>query len=523
MFGTYGARQPLTKRPLLAVSFACVVAFLTSVVGTSRAATPTDANVVMQWTDATLQAIRDSDLGAPVTARALAIVETCMYDAWAAYDDTAAGTELGTALRRPLAERTQENKRKAISYAAYYALLDLFPVDANAVYRPLMRKFGYDWNNHSRDLEDAAGIANVACGAVTEFRHHDGANQLGDLAPGAYSDWTHYRPTNRPLYVGRATTGDTTVNLDHWQPLVFVDSSGNLEVQSFSGAQWPQVTPFALPRGDKFRRIVQRFGPARQGDPRFKEQAQELVNLSANLGDNEKMIAEYWQDGTHTEQPPGHWMRFAEFVSTRDRHSVDDDVKMFFALSNTMLDAGIAAWDAKRAFDSVRPITAIPVLFKGNSIRAWGGPGKGTVMMDGVHWLPYQLATRPTPAFPEFVSGHSAYSAAAAQVLLLFTGSDRFGGSVTFAPRSSRIEPEVTPANAVKLQWGTFTEAADEAGMSRRYGGIHFKAGDLAGRVLGRIVGFEAWEMAQSYFNGAPKANLAKVMLTNPRVEVSAP
>jgi len=100
---------------------------------------------------------------------------------------------------------------------------------------------------------------------------------------------------------------------------------------------------------------------------------------------------------------------------------------MFFALTNAIFDAGIAAWDAKRAYDSVRPVTAISLLFRGKNIHAWGGPEKGTVEMDGSQWIPYQAAAFPTPPFPDFVSGHSTYSAAAARILALWTGSDEAG------------------------------------------------------------------------------------------------
>ena len=114
--------------------------------------------------------------------------------------------------------------------------------------------------------------------------------------------------------------------------------------------------------------------------------------------------------------------------------------------------------------------------------------------MDGADWLPYQPASFPTPPFPEFISGHSTFSAAAATVLELFTGRNRFGASVTFAPGTSAIEPGITPAIPVVLYWDTFTDAANQAGMSRRYGGIHFKAADLTGRAVGKVVGFQAWQ-----------------------------
>jgi hypothetical protein len=169
---------------------------------------------------------------------------------------------------------------------------------------------------------------------------------------------------------------------NHWQPLTYVNSTGDLMTQKFLGAQWCDVTPFALSKGDEFRALAESLGPVKYGTPDYQRQAEQLVDLSAGLTDRQKMIAEYWMDGPNSEQPPGHWMLFAQFVSARDHHSLDDDVKMFFALSNAIFDAGIAAWDMKRAYDSVRPATAIPFLFRGHRIRAWGGPGQGTVEMD---------------------------------------------------------------------------------------------------------------------------------------------
>ena len=91
-------------------------------------------------------------------------------------------------------------------------------------------------------------------------------------------------------------------------------------------------------------------------------------------------------------------------VSLRDGHDLDTDVKMFFVLTNAIFDASIATWDAKRTYDSVRPITAIHFLFSGKKIRAWGGPGEGTKEIDGANWKPYQRAGSVSPPFPEYVS-----------------------------------------------------------------------------------------------------------------------
>ena len=160
----------------------CFLAVLICALADYHAAAQKAQRPVILWNSAALQGIRDAKLGAPVVARALAIVHTCMYDAWAAYDDRAIGTQLGSALRRPAYERTLANKEQAISYAAYRALVDVLPVDTNSVYIPLMKQLGYDPNDNSTDIETPTGIGNVACAAVLEFRHHDKSNQLGDLA-----------------------------------------------------------------------------------------------------------------------------------------------------------------------------------------------------------------------------------------------------------------------------------------------------------------------------------------------------
>ncbi|HEX9472649.1 MAG TPA: vanadium-dependent haloperoxidase, partial [Steroidobacteraceae bacterium] len=287
-----------------------------------------------------------------------------------------------------------------------------------------------------------------------------------------------------------------------WQPLSYFDASGTFVTPKFIGAQWNRVIPFALTSDDQFRSLIAQSGPARFGSATFVQQAQDLITISANLTDEQKMIAEYWADGPHSELPPGHWDLFAQFVSARDEDKLDDDVKLFFAMTNAIFDGGIVAWDAKRAFDSVRPATAVGFLFQGQQIQAWGGPFKGTVAMDGSSWIPYQPSTFPTPPFPEYISGHSTFSAAGAEILKLFTHSDAFGGSVSFAVGGSKIEPGYTPAKPVTLAWKTFTEAAEQAGISRRYGGIHFEAADLVGRTMGRLVADQVWARATWLWRG---------------------
>jgi hypothetical protein len=466
-------------------------------------------NVVLLWNQAALQGVRDSKLGPPMVARAFAIVRTCVCDAWAAYDHRAVGTRLGGTLRRPPREHTLANKKTAISFAAYRAAVDLFPGDKPNVFDLLMRKLGYDPDNTTTDTTTPAGVGNVVARAVLAFRHRDGANQLADEPGGSpgmpYSDYTEYSSPNNPMDLTASFDPAAVHDPNQWQPLHYLDATGALVTQPFVGAQWQRVTPFSLTSASQLRSPT---GPARYGSPTFESQAQALLEISAALTDEQKMIAEYWADGPHSELPPGRWHLFAQFVSRRDdhgahAHGVDADVKLFFALTNAIFDASICCWDNKRAFDSVRPITAIRYLFRGQPVRAWGGPYMGPQVIKGEDWFPYQASTFPTPPFPEYSSGHSTFSGAGAEILRVFTGNERFGASVTFPAGSSKFEPGAVPASDLTLRWATFREAANQAGMSRRFGGIHFEQGDLDGRAAGRRVAQQAWAKALSYFQRA--------------------
>jgi hypothetical protein len=496
-------------RPLaLTVTATLCLAAMPILPPTADAAPRSHDSVVIQWDQAVLEAVRSSKLGPPMVSRALAIVATCQFDAWAAYDRKAVGTLLGGSLRRPPNERTLTNKKEAISFGAYRAAVDLFPA-SKAIFDSLMHNLGYDPSNTSTDTITPAGIGNVACEAVLDFRHRDGANQLGDEPGGSpgvpYSDYTGYVAVNDPMDLTVPFDPATVHDPNHWQPLRFNDAGGNTVTQTFLAPFWNRVVPFALTSDDQFRSPS---GPATFETQPYADQAHAVLDLSAGLSDKQKSISEYWADGPSSETPPGHWHLFAEYVARRDHHGnnergVDLDVKMFFALSNAIFDAGICSWDNKRAFDSVRPITAIRTLFDGQPVLAWGGPFQGTRLIDGAAWLPYQPSTFPTPPFAEYGSGHSTFSAAGAEILALFTRSPRFGLSVVVSAGSSKIEPGFTPAADIVLTWPTFSAAADEAGLSRRYGGIHFEQGDLDAREVGRQLADLAWKKALTYFDGS--------------------
>jgi hypothetical protein len=468
-------------------------------------------NVILKWNEELLQAIRlhPPQTGPTITARAIGVLHTATYDAWAAYDAVAKGTRLGSQLRRPATERTLDNKDKAISFAAYRVLTDLFPVSrypriGEVNFAGQMTELGYTPSN-STDRTTPEGIGNVAAQAVLDYRHNDNSNQLN-----GYADTTGYRPVN---------TWDRINDPWRWQPLCVLTPTGvangkphlpvppdtctapNYSVQPAYTPQWKNVVQFApftyqIPGPKKL--------PNGQYDP---AEVDLLLQESADLTDREKVTAEYWADGPNTEFPPGHTCVFAQVISRKRAHSLDTDVKMFFEVGNALMDAGIASWHAKYKWDFVRPATSIRARYAGKPVRSWLGPYQGYGTVDGTQWRPYQAPNVVTPPFPEYTSGHSTFTAAGAHILTQFTGSDSFGASVTIKAGSSLFEPRTatepgTPVNDVTLSWPTFTLAAEEAAMSRIYGGIHFKSGNEHGRMMGRQVGVNVHAKAQLYIRG---------------------
>jgi Domain of unknown function (DUF6851)/VCPO second helical-bundle domain len=442
-----------------------------------------DDNAVLRWSEQTLAAIRALKTGPTINARALAIVHTAMYDAWAAYDATAVGTRLGGSLRRPPAERTDAYKSQAVSYAAYRALLNLFPA-RSADFRGLLSNMGYDPDDATTDPASPTGVGNQAAAAVLAFRATDGSNQAN-----GYADTIGYVPVNTP---------DQVNDPFRWQPLRHPNGNGGTVVQKYLTPHWGYITPFAMTSPNQFLPP----GPTQRTLLQLDEEVTDTLLASATLTDLTKVKAEYWADGPHSETPPGHWLLFAGAVCRARGYNLDQSAKLTFALANAELDASIAAWNAKLRWDYVRPISAVRTRMKGKLVLAWAGPYKGTRLIKGETWNPYQAATFPTPPFPEYVSGHSTFSGAGARVLQRFTGSDLFGARVTIRPGSSFVEPGATPLLPAILTWPTFSAARDEAGVSRRLGGIHFPDADHHGRTLGASVGQQALDKAQTYFTG---------------------
>lgn len=444
------------------------------------------------WMDVMLEAAAADVLtyGArpTVLSRQMAIVQTAVFDAWAAYDETAVGTRYGGALRRPEAERMIENKRIAIAHASYIASLDQYPDQAELLTEAFITA-GFDPEIVTRDPATPEGIGRLAAEAVLEARRHDGANQTGTERGSngtPYSDYTMYRPVNGPYEI---------IDPDRWQPIPASDGQGGVAVQTWLTPHWYRVAPFALESADQFRAPP----PPLVGEDQPLAETEEVARMNAELTAEQKALVEFMRDGPASTGQSGHWLQMSQVVSCRDRNDLDTDVRMYFAVANAAMDAFIASWDSKIYYDTSRPWTLIRHYFGDEVIEGWGGPGEGTVSLEASRWHPYSPADFPTPPFAGYPSGHSTVSAASADTLARFTGSDAFGYDVQVMA-GSMTEPGVEVP--VTLSFPTFSGTADAAGISRLYGGYHIAADNVEGLAMGRRVSEYIWPQITAYFDG---------------------
>lgn len=282
-------------------------------------------------------------------------------------------------------------------------------------------------------------------------------------------------------------------------------------------------------------------------------------------GDYGRILAEFWADGPDSETPPGHWVAILNEIKDHPQYDkryngtgevleeLEYDVKAYLTLSGAMHDAAITAWGAKGYYDYVRPVSAIraladlgqstsdalpnyhvagiklddgliemveagdPLAGANNEhlnkikLYAWRGPdfitdpstseaGCGWILAE--NWWPYQRPSFVTPPFAGYVSGHSTYSRAAAEVLTLLTGDEYFpGGMGVFeAPANEFLVFENGPSQDIQLQWATYRDASDQCSLSRIWGGIHPPADDIPGRLMGIEIGVDAFHFAKEYF-----------------------
>ncbi|MEL7020396.1 MAG: MopE-related protein, partial [Bacteroidota bacterium] len=283
--------------------------------------------------------------------------------------------------------------------------------------------------------------------------------------------------------------------------------------------------------------------------------------------DYARVLAEFWADGPDSETPPGHWFTIMNYVHDHPFFErrfggkgdiiapLEWDVKSYLTLGGAMHDCAIAAWGIKGYYDYLRPISAIrymsdlgqssdpnlpnyhpgglpllegyielvtegdPLAGEQNEhlskvkLKAWRGPDyipstqntyAGVDWILAENWWPYQRPSFVSPNFAGYISGHSTYSRAAAEVLTFLTGDEYFpGGMGEFAaPRNEFLVFEDGPSVEMVLQWATYRDASEQCSLSRIWGGIHPPADDIPGRIIGQKIGVSAFQKAQLLFYG---------------------
>jgi PAP2 superfamily/Bacterial Ig-like domain len=250
-------------------------------------------------------------------------------------------------------------------------------------------------------------------------------------------------------------TPDTT-NPAEWQP-----TAPNNAPALLPG--WGGVKPFAMTSDTQFRPDAPPAMDSAQYASEYNQTKQiGSLNSTTRTADQTE-TALFWADGGGTYTPPGHWNQIAEQVTVKQKTTLIDNARLFAALNISLADAGISCWEAKYTYKSCRPITAIRN----------GDNDNNPLTVGDTTWQPLIV----TPPFPEYTSGHSTFSGAASTVLASF-----FGANYSFSTNSLGL-PGTT------RQFTSFSQAADEAGMSRIYGGIHYMSANLAGLDAGRKLG----------------------------------
>lgn len=452
-------------------------------------------NVAYKWGKMALDATaNDTEKFKPrptITSRYLGLIFTSVFDAWSRYDAQATPVYLTGIERRPTAEQNIANKEKAISYAAYHTMCEYYFTD-KPLFDQLMMDLGYDPTIVTMDATTPEGIGYLAALSVISARKFDNSNQYGTHEGSmgqAYADYSGYKPVN---------TIDKNVDLNKWQPKYFEDEKGMKYEPNCLTPYWQDVTPITMEKADQFRPGP----PPMVGSDQLAAEVKEVVDVHGKLTDEEKALVEFMRDGPKSVQQAGHWLLFAQKVSAKDMHTLDQDVKMYFLNQITAMDAFIAAWDAKMHYDYARPYALVHEYYKDKEIFGWAGPEEGWKKMKGSEWRPYSPSAFLCPPFPSYVSGHSAVSGACGEALRLYKGTDEFGGSQEL--QAGYLTEPNNLGKKVTLHFPTFTEAAEMAGQSRVLGGYHIQADNVAGLQLGRDVARNAYKFYLKHTGDKP-------------------
>jgi PAP2 superfamily len=389
------------------------------------------ADVVTEWNNAALDAIRAGHTPPPIASRSLAILHVSIYDAVNGIDRTHEPYLVESAVP------ASASREAAASAAAREALVNMFPASASTF-----------------DALHAAILAGIP----------DGPHKVAAIVWGEFvADQILAARTNDGSDARVPPPGGSGPGVWVPTPPAYLP---------YLLPQWGFVVPFAMASSSQFRPP----GPPPLDSQRYAANYEEVKELGAAIGstrtEEQTQIALFWADGAGTETPPGHWNSIAQIISDARGNTLEQNARLFALLNIAMADAAICAWDAKYTFHFWRPVTAI----------AFAEPE--------LNWASFIV----TPPFPDYVSGHSTFSGAAATVLASFYGTDDlpFTTGSDFLPGVYRNFP-------------TCLDAAEEAAVSRLYGGIHFRSANEDGLQAGISIG----EWTGTYYL-QPKGNRSR-------------
>jgi membrane-associated phospholipid phosphatase len=384
---------------------------------------PANGDVVTDWNNAALDAIRAGRTAPPIASRSLAILHVSIYDAVNGITRTYEPYLVQSAVQ------ASASREAAASAAAHEVLVNLFPASAptfDALHAAILATVP-DGTHKANGIVWGEFVANQILAA----RANDGSNAL--VPPPAGSGPGVWVPT----------------------PPAFLP---------YLLPQWGFVVPFGMSSSSQFRPP----GPPSLDSQDYAADYNEVKQLGAAVGstrtEEQTQIALFWADGAGTETPPGHWNSIAQTIAATQSNTLEQNARLFALLNIAMADAAICAWDAKYTFNFWRPVTAI------RSADTDGNPATDP----DITWMSFIV----TPPFPDYVSGHSTFSAAAATVLPLFYGTQDlpFTSGSDFLP-------------GVYRSFSTCLDAAEEAALSRIYGGIHFRSASEDGLQAGVSIG----------------------------------
>jgi membrane-associated phospholipid phosphatase len=381
----------------------------------SSIGSPANADVVTQWNNAALDAIRTGNTAPPIASRGLAILHAAIYDAVNGI------TRTHEQYLVPSAVPASASRPAAASAAAHQALVNLFPARASS-FAALHAAILATIPNHPQKTAGSVWGEFVAS-QILAARVNDGSNAIVQPPSGSGPGvWIPTPPAFLPYLL----------------------------------PQWGFVVPFAMSSSSRFRPP----GPPSLDSQQYAADYEEVKQLGALVGstrtEDQTEIALFWADGAGTETPPGHWNSIAQIIAAARGNTLEENARLFALLDIALADAAICAWDAKYTFHFWRPVTAI----------AFAEPE--------LDWMPLLV----TPPFPEYTSGHSTFSGAGATVLPLFYGTENLPFTV-----GSDFLP------GVYRSFSTPFDAAEEAGVSRIYGGIHFHSANVDGLQAGSSIG----------------------------------